>query len=127
MKTFIAALIIFAVLCTLVCNVSSYIKEQTGLLSELAEALPESTEAFRNDKEVAQKTKELCALWAQSMVVFPYIMGYDMLDRADEAALSLAAAAETKSEEDFLAARLRFIDAIGRLSGLFALTAESIF
>lgn len=127
MKTFISALIIFAVLCTLVCTASAYIKKETGALAELALALPASPNGFRNSADAEQKTEELQKRWVRCMAVFPYIMSYEMLDRADDAVLSLAAAAKAGCAEDFLSARLRFIDAIGRLSRLFALSPESIF
>ena len=126
MKTFISALIILALLCTSVALVSHFISKRTHELSSLATSLPSSSEAFQSDRELSQKTEKLRTLWARSMAVFPYIMSYDILDRADDAVLSLSAAAETESEEDFLAARLRFIDAVSRISGLFTLSFESI-
>lgn len=126
MKTFIAALIILALLCTAVAFVSHFISKRTHELSSLATALPSSSEAFQSDRELSQKTEKLRTLWARSMAVFPYIMSYDILDRADDAVLSLSAAAEAESAEDFLAARLRFIDAVSRISELFTLSFESI-
>ena len=98
MKTFISALIILALLCTSVALVSHFISKRTHELSSLATSLPSSSEAFKSDRELSQKTEKLRTLGARSMAVFPYILSYDILDRADDAVLSLSAAAETESE-----------------------------
>ena len=127
MKTFIAALIIFALLCILVFSSSYLVKEKTEKLLNLASSLPGTKEGFREEKELALKTAVLCSLWAKNMRFFPYIISYDMLDRADDAALALSTAAESECEEDFLSARLRFIDAVARISRIFSFSAEGVF
>ena len=126
MKTFIAALIIFALLCALVFYASAFIKERAHELISLARALPATQEELASTENLISRTHELAALWARSMALFPYIISYDMLDRADDAALSLCAAAESNCTEEFISARLRFIDAVSRLAGLFAISAASI-
>jgi hypothetical protein len=125
-KTFIAALIIFALLCALVFCASAFINKRTHELISLAHALPATQEELANAENLLSRTHELAALWARSMALFPYMMSYDMLDRADDAALSLCAAAESDCTEDFISARLRFIDAVSRLACLLAISAASI-
>jgi hypothetical protein len=127
MKTFIASLIILALLITSVFIFSGVISAKISELSRLALALPQSPEEFFSESLLFEKTEKLRTAWAQSMRVFPYIMSYDLLDRAEDAAHSLSAAAESKCAEDFLSARLRFIVAIERISLLFSTSAESIF
>lgn len=126
MKTFIASLIIFAILCTLVFSASYLVKEKTEKLLELAAALPGTKADFEREKELQSKTAKLCELWEKNMRFFPYIISNDMLDYANGAALALSAAAESACEEDFLSARLRFIDAAAQLSRIFSLSAEGI-
>lgn len=127
MKTFISALIIFALLCASVAGISFFVAERMQALCTSALALPATAEEFRADTEGARAgARTLCALWARSMDILPYFIGYDMLDRADDAALCLLAAAEAQSAEDFLAARLRFIDAAKRIALLSRASPESL-
>lgn len=126
MKTFVSSMLIFALLCVLVFSASAFVKERLRGLAALAADLPASNEEFAKESDLKGKAERLRSLWTQSMVFFPYIMGYDMLDRADDAVLSLCAAAEAESREELFAARLRFLDALSRLDTLFGLSAESI-
>ena len=126
MKTFIAALIILAMLCTFVCGISYFAHKRISTLVRFVCALPASTESFFCEEHLAARAEEFCTLWAESMEFFTYIMGYDMLDRADDAALALCAAAKARCAEDFISARLRFLDAMGRIQMLFSLSTESI-
>ena len=126
MKTFIAALIIFVLLFSLVLASDFYVQKQTGELLSLACALPESAEVFDNDSEIKEKTGALLSLWRESERRFVYIISLDVSDKASEAAHALYAAAEAGSAEDFLPARLRFIAATERIAMLFSVSAESI-
>lgn len=127
MKTFIASLIILALLITFVFIFSGFISAKISELASLALALPQSPEEFFSESRIFEKTEKLRAAWAESMRFFPYIISYDILDRADDAALSISAAEKSKCPEDFISARLRFIDAAQRLSSLFGVSMESIF
>jgi hypothetical protein len=125
MKTFIAALIIFALLLTLVLTSAFCVQKQTSELLLLAYALPSSAEDF-GGSEIKEKTLALLSLWKERERGLAYIIYRDTLDKASEAVSALYTAAEAESAEDFLPARLRFIAAIERISLLFSVSAESI-
>ena len=127
MKTFIASIIILALLISLVFGFSHVIVERISELTLLALGLPQSADGFDAESELAEKTEKLFSLWSRSMEFLPYTISYDMLDRADEAVLALSAAAEARCCEDFLSARLRFLDAMQRLNALFGFSLSSIF
>ena len=127
MKTFIASIIILALLISLVFGFSHIICERLAEICLLALGLPQSAEGFDSEVELLEKTEKLFSLWSRSMEFLPYTISYDMLDRADEAVLALFAAAEARCCEDFLAARLRFLDSVQRLHAIFGFSLSSVF
>lgn len=127
MKTFVAALIIFALLFSLVIASAFYVQKRADELLSLAYALPVNAVDFENESETKEKTLALLSLWERSERGLAYIICRDITDKASEAAGALLAAAEAESAEDFLPSRLRFISAIERISLLFSVSAESIF
>ncbi len=127
MKTFIAAVIIFALLCCAIFGVYVFVMGRVSALSALALALPEDTAEFSPPSErLALDTEEFFLLWDKSMRVFPYIMGYEMLERADESALSMLSYAKSGERTEFLAAKARFLDSIARIRELFGVNLKSI-
>lgn len=126
MKTFISALIIFALLFSLVLASAFYVRTQMGELLSLARALPEKLEDFEKDGCITEKTLALLNMWQESKRRLAYIMNRDTADKAGEAAQALFAAASAGSAEDFLSARLRFISQAEKISLMFSLSAESI-
>ena len=126
MKTFISALIIFALLFSLVLASAFYVRTQMGELLSLARALPEKLEDFEKDVCITEKTLALLNMWQESKRRLAYIMNRDTADKAGEAAQALFAAASAGSAEDFLSARLRFISQAEKISLMFSLSAESI-
>ena len=123
MKTFIAALIIFALLAASVTVLSCFACGRIDALSELAKALPEGKDL---PPDAAEKAAHLHAEWEKSLRFFAYTASAELLAGASEAADTLTAASRTESAEDFAAARLRFIEAMRRLRLLFSVSAESI-
>ena len=126
MKTFISALIIFALLFSLVLASAFYVRTQMGELLSLARALPEKLEDFEKDVCITEKTLALLNMWQESNRRLAYIINRDTADKAGEAAQALFAAASAGSAEDFLSARLRFISQAEKISLMFSLSAESI-
>ncbi len=125
MKTFIASIMILISLFTAVWVTSVFTKDRIRSLSEHALELPSSEEEFESDV-TSEKTELLRAEWERNMRFFSYIISYEYLNAAEEALLSLCAAAKTGCAADFAAARLRFISATQRLDTLFSVNAESI-
>ena len=126
MKTFISALIIFALLFSLVIASAFYVQDRAEALLSLAYSLPESAEDFDGASEIKEKTLALLSLWKKSERSLAYIICRDVTDKAGEAAGALLAAAEAGSAEDFFSARLRFISQAEKISLMFSLSAESI-
>jgi hypothetical protein len=127
LKTFIAAIIIFAILCGTVFGISAFILHRLSELSAIANDLPQEETDFSPPSEsLLERTRALYALWDKSMRFFPYIMDYNMLERADEAALSLFSYAKSGEQAEFLAAKASFSDAIARLRVLFSTSLSSI-
>ena len=126
MKTFIAALIIFALLFSLVLASALYVQKEADSLLSLARALPEDREGFESDGRTAEKALTLLRTWQESKCRFGYIMNRDITDKADEAANAIFAAAEAGSADNFLPARLRFISLVERIALMFSLSPESI-
>jgi hypothetical protein len=123
MKTFIAALIIFALLAASVTAISCFAVGRIDALSELAKALPEG-KALPPD--AVEKAAHLHAEWEKSLRFLVYTASYDILAGASEAANALSAASRAESADDFASARLRFIEAMRRLRLLFSVSAESV-
>lgn len=121
MKTFIAALIIFALLFASVLLVSGFARGSISSLLSLAEALPEAYESG-----AVEKVQALHSEWERNMRLLQYLASYDILVSAGEAADALTAVADTESADDFASARLRFIASMRRLAMLFSVSAESV-
>ena len=116
MKTFIASLLIFALLCVFVGINSAKTADTVKELLSIAESLPENEQEFeKNAEETQKKVEELYSLWDKKIDGLAYIMSYDMLDRADDAVISLYSAYSTSDTEDFLLARARLRDSLKRL------------
>ncbi len=127
MKTFIAAVIIFALLCCAIFGIYVFVMGRVSALSALALALPEDAADFTPPSaSLLRDAEEFFFLWDKSMRVFPYIMGYEMLERADEAALSMLSYAKSGERAEFAAAKARFLDSIARIRELFGLNLASI-
>lgn len=116
MKTFIASLLIFALLCVFVGINSAKTADTVKELLSIAESLPENEKDFeKNPAEVKKQVEELYSLWDKKIDGLAYIMSYDMLDRADDAVISLYSAYSTSDTEDFLLARAKLCDSLKRL------------
>lgn len=119
MKTFIASLVIFALLCVFVGVNSAITSKSLYELINLTESLPDSTEEFNGNYEfIRADVEKLFDMWDKKIDKFSYIMSYDMLDRADDAALSLYSAYLTGDAEDFVLARMKLSDCLKRLKVL---------
>ena len=123
MKTFISALIIIALLVSLVTLCSLAALGRIDHLAELAISLPEIDISAADAKE---KTQDLCDEWEKNADFFLYFVSRDTVLTANEAALALRAASLAECREDFASARLRFISAMERIRLLFTVSAESV-
>ena len=128
MKTFIASIaIIMAVLTFVICNAAIV----TGKIDELltiAEALPADADAFDEAYDaLAGEMERLRALWDKTMPFLAVTVGYDNLNRADEAFVSLYVNYENRNGDDFTVARMHFCDGLRRLRMLEGFHPNGIF
>ena len=127
MKSFIFAIIIFALVLASVFSLSYFFTCKLEHLSLLAVSIPENAAEFNENKEKSfSKIKELYKVWDKSMNIFPYFIGYDMLDKADEAAQTLISSAYSGEAEEVFSARLKFLDAVQRLKKLCTVSIQGI-
>ena len=127
MKTFVSAVLIFFILCAGVIFISLNISEKLSELYDIASSLPETKEELERDQHhTFSVTRELYSHWNKSMGVFKHFIGYDILDKADEAAMVLFSCAESGETNEFFSARLKFCDAVQRLKRLCGITLMGI-
>ena len=79
------------------------------------EKISQSETFEKNAEETRKKVEELYSLWDKKIDGLAYIMSYDMLDRADEAVISLYSAYSISDTEDFILARAKLCDSLKRL------------
>ncbi len=65
--------------------------------------------------------------WADAVVYFSYVCGYNALNRADEAVWNLYAAVESGDYPTAIAARYQLLDALRRMRELETVSLSSIF
>jgi hypothetical protein len=128
MKTFISSIIIFALVCVFIITSSIGLSRRLSEIGVIAAELPSTEEEFAKNKDGAyRKTKELCSLWQKTMEILPYFIGYDMLQAANEAALTMQANMESGVRDDFFNARLKFCDAVSLIHEFFGISPKSLF
>ena len=127
MKTFISSIIIFAIVCGFIVTSSVCMSRRLSQIGVIAAELPSTEEALDKDAEGARrKTREVCYLWQRTMELLPYFAGYDMLQAANEAALTMQSSVECGARDDFFNARLKFCDAVSLIREFFGISAKSL-
>ena len=127
MKTFLAALLLMAVIVSFSALNTALVLKKTDELLELAESFPMNDMEFEaKKKELSEKVTDFAALWSKAIPFLAYTSNYQNLNRADEAVTLLFAGFQSNSAADFIAARYDFLDAMRRLRGLEALSFSSI-
>ena len=127
MKTFLASLILAgAVLTFVICN-ASYIGGKIDDLLALAEALPSTAEAFEAEDPIAkEKMETLWELWDKSFERIAFTSGYDNINRADDALLTMYVSFQNGNADDFTTARMAFCDGLKRLKMLESFSLDGI-
>ncbi len=116
MKTFIASVVIFMLIVCAVVTVSIFSIRAMDELVALSDALPQDAESFEREyDDIAGKIKYLEEQWSRRIEALSYMMGYDILDRADEAAVSLVSAYKSAEAEEFLLSNEKFRDCVLRM------------
>lgn len=128
MKTFIVALLLISIVFTfVVCN-SCYIGNKIDTLLEIAETLPSDADAFEADKNnIEEDMERLWQMWDESFNRIAFTAGYDNINRADEAILSMYISYRNGNGDDFAVARMSFCDGLKRLRMLESFTLDGIF
>ena len=116
MKTFICALAVICILTgAVVLNMLS-INRSVDEMIDIASSVPGHDGDIADDfSDVAEKVEKLWELWDKKITKLAYTVGYDDINRADDAMSELYTSYITKSKEGFITARLKFIDAVRRI------------
>lgn len=128
MKTFLISVLLFCVVLILVICNALYIRKTTEELLILAESLPADADAFEAQYHAAAEEMDaLYTLWDKSFMRLAFTTGYDNINRADDAMLSMYVNFENKSGEDFAVSRAIFCDGVRRLQSLESFSFHGIF
>ena len=127
MKTFIVSLILASLAFGFVVWNSVCISAKLDNLLELAEALPADADAFdENDPATKEHMEALWQLWDKNFNRIAFTSGYENIDRADDAAVTMYVSFQNGSADDFTIARQAFCDGIERLKTLESFTLNGI-
>ncbi len=128
MKTFICALVIVFVLCgCVVLNMFSINKTIDEML-DIACSVPERGNDISEDfSDISESVEKLWELWDKKIAKLAFTVGYDDINRADDAMGELYTSYITKTKDSFITARMKFIDAIRRIRQMENFNLHSIF
>lgn len=126
MKTFIAALaILISVLIFVLCNMVSITQKIDAMLT-IAERLPSDKTEFEG-QDLASDVTNLWQFWDGNFGAIAFTCGYDNLNRADDAMLSLFISWKNQNADDFCVARKIFCDSLERLRKLESFHIDGLF
>ena len=128
MKTFLAALLLMAVIVGFAALNTILVIKKTDELLGIAESFPANDIQFEAKKnDLSEKVTDFATLWSKAIPFLAYTSNYQNLNRADEAVTLLYASFQSDPAADFIAARYDFLDAMRRLRSLEAISFSSVF
>lgn len=127
MKTFLVSLVLTAAVLTFVICNSLYIGGKIEELLAIAEELPADADAFEADAAAAEeKMEQLWTLWDESFERIAFTSGYENINRADDAILTMYISFQNRNADDFTIARMTFCDGLKRLKMLESFSLDGI-
>lgn len=127
MKTFFASAGIFLAVCGFVIWNMLSINSVIGKMNDIWEKLPQSLDEFdANYGDAMINSEKLSRLWDEKIDRLAYTVGYENIDRADDAMTELYTSAKNHDGEDFITAAMKFYDALRRLRELEGIDFQSI-
>lgn len=126
MKTFLVSLVLTAAVLTFVICNSLYIGGKIEELLAIAEELPADADAFEADAAAEEKMEQLWTLWDESFERIAFTSGYENLNRADDAILTMYISFQNRNADDFTIARMTFCDGLKRLKMLESFSLDGI-
>lgn len=128
MRTFIVSLVILTLIAVLVIWNAVYIGSTADALLTLAESLPADKDAFeRGGEDAALIMDSLYRLWDDRFPRLSFIVGYDNINRADDAVLQMRVCFDNDNADDFCVVQAIFCDGIRRLQSLEGFSFHGIF
>ena len=124
MKAFIIAAATLLILLSAVAVNSALICGRIDELLETAALLPELDPTEEGAEDVADR---LYSLWDGTVEPLSYTVGYQLIDRADDAIEEIVAAVKSKNDGNYVQALRRFTDALKRMKRLQGLTFSGVF
>ncbi len=127
MKTFIAALCLFAATLGFVIWNTIDLQMTYQEMLTLTEQLPFDAEDFQQTPQNEETLETLYRLWDKKFSRLVITSAYENLNRADEALSSLLIHYKNNNENDFTNSRLLFWDSLHRMQTLEGISFDSIF
>ncbi|MBQ0010032.1 MAG: hypothetical protein KBS76_02880 [Ruminococcus sp.] len=119
MRSFLCAVAIFLVVTAFVIVNTVCLGNRIEEMLTLSESLPESEEDFLSDYPLLSDDVEtLWAMWDKAVRSLSLPVGYEVIDRADEAIIELRNGYRCRDEDVFLTARDKWIDSLRRMKEL---------
>jgi len=128
MKTFVVAILLISAVFTFVLCNAYYIGGKIDALLEIAETLPADARAFEADYAKTEETiNRLWQMWNESFNRIAFTTGYENINRADDALLSMYVSYQNGNGDDFAVAKMTFCDGLKRLKMLESFSPDGIF
>ena len=128
MKSFVIACILLAGISVFVCLHTHHTTEVLEDMTALTRTFAQSEEDFFNEYEnMRDNVEKLYHLWDEHFSYIAFTVGYNNINRCDEAIGDLHISFQNRNADDFFAALARFRDALSRLRILESFHPESIF
>ena len=95
---------------------------------DIACSVPERGSDISEDfSDISESVEKLWELWDKKIAKLAFTVGYDDINRADDAMSELYTSYITKTKDSFITARMKFIDAIRRIRQMENFNLHSIF
>ena len=128
MKTFIAAIVLLAITAALIVSNVIFVNRTTDKMLSLCDVFPADVGDFdERYEEISTAAEKIFVLWDKCFERFSLTIGFDNIDRVDDAVAELYAAAKNRDGEAFIPAAIKFGDSLRRLRRLENFNFGSIF
>lgn len=126
MRSFLCAVAIFVLVTGFVIVNTVCLGGQVKEMIVLSERLPESEDDFLSGyPSLSDDVETLWKMWDKAVKSLSLTVGYDVIDRADEAIIELRNGYRCRDEDVFLTARDKWLDSLRRIKELESFNIRS--
>ncbi len=126
MRTFILALIVFALIIGTLILTGVYLTRRTHELSASARALPELSDHASDNSAFYAAAKEFNELWTSTRKTIHFIIGHEEADRIEDTFADLQARYLKHDTAGYTSAREKLLRSIERLADSEAFSFDSV-